>query len=418
MDFAFDARTEELRNRLLAFMDAGVYPAERVFAEQVAAAEAAGDIWQRPAVIDELKKQARAQGLWNLFLTVRKHRDQIAEIAEKHGAGLTNLQYAPRAEITGRSGAIAPEALNCAAPDTGNMEVLAEFGSPEQVERWLMPLLDGTIRSAFCMTEPDVASSDATNISTSIVRDGDEYVINGRKWWSSGAMDPRCQLFIVMGKTNPDADRHRQQSMICVPPDTPGITIRRSMRVFGFTDSTHGGHAEIEFSGVRVPAANLIAGEGEGFAIAQARLGPGRIHHCMRLIGSAERALEAMCRRATSRVAWGRPLADQGVVQDWIAESRVRIEQARLLVLKTAWLMDTVGNKGAHTEIQAIKIAVPRMAEWVIDKAIQVHGGGGISQEFPLAPAWAAARSLRFADGPDEVHKRSMARRELRKYQS
>ncbi len=418
MDFAFDARTEELRNRLLAFMDAGVYPAERVFAEQVAAAEAAGDIWQRPAVIDELKKQARAQGLWNLFLTVRKHRDQIAEIAEKHGAGLTNLQYAPLAEITGRSGAIAPEALNCAAPDTGNMEVLAEFGSPEQVERWLMPLLDGTIRSAFCMTEPDVASSDATNISTSIVRDGDEYVINGRKWWSSGAMDPRCQLFIVMGKTNPDADRHRQQSMICVPPDTPGITIRRSMRVFGFTDSTHGGHAEIEFSGVRVPAANLIAGEGEGFAIAQARLGPGRIHHCMRLIGSAERALEAMCRRATSRVAWGRPLADQGVVQDWIAESRVRIEQARLLVLKTAWLMDTVGNKGAHTEIQAIKIAVPRMAEWVIDKAIQVHGGGGISQEFPLAPAWAAARSLRFADGPDEVHKRSMARRELRKYQS
>ncbi|HEX9067059.1 MAG TPA: acyl-CoA dehydrogenase family protein [Streptosporangiaceae bacterium] len=418
MDFAFDARTEELREKLLAFMDARVYPAERVFAEQVAAAEAAGDIWQRPAVIDELKEQARAQGLWNLFLTVRKHRDQIAEIADKHGAGLTNLQYAPLAEITGRSGAIAPEALNCAAPDTGNMEVLAEFGSPEQVERWLMPLLDGRIRSAFCMTEPDVASSDATNISTSIVRDGDEYVINGRKWWSSGAMDPRCQLFIVMGKTNPDADRHRQQSMICVSPDSPGITIRRSMRVFGFTDSTHGGHAEIEFADVRVPAANLIAGEGEGFAIAQARLGPGRIHHCMRLIGSAERALEAMCRRATGRIAWGRPLADQGVVQDWIAESRVRIEQARLLVLKTAWLMDTVGNKGAHTEIQAIKIAVPRTAEWVIDKAIQAHGGGGVSQEFPLAPAWAAARSLRFADGPDEVHKRSMARRELRKYQS
>ena len=418
MDFAFDARTEELRERLLAFMDGRVYPAERVFAEQVAAAEAAGDIWQRPAVIDELKRQARAEGLWNLFLTVRKHQDQIAEIAAKYGAGLTNLQYAPLAEITGRSGAIAPEALNCAAPDTGNMEVLAEFGSPGQVERWLMPLLDGTIRSAFCMTEPDVASSDATNIATSIVRDGDEYVITGRKWWSSGAMDPRCALFIVMGKTNPEADRHRQQSMICVPADTPGITIKRSMRVFGFTDSTHGGHAEIEFAGVRVPAANLISGEGEGFAIAQARLGPGRIHHCMRLIGSAERALEAMCRRATGRVAWGKPLADQGVVQDWIAESRVRIEQARLLVLKTAWLMDTVGNKGAHTEIQAIKIAVPRMAEWVIDKAIQAHGGGGISQEFPLAPAWAAARSLRFADGPDEVHKRSMARRELRKYQS
>jgi acyl-CoA dehydrogenase len=418
VEFAFDARTEELRGQLLAFMESRVYPAERVFAEQVAAAEAAGDIWQRPAVIDELKRHARAEGLWNLFLTVRKHRDQIAEIAEKHGAGLTNLQYAPLAEITGRSGAIAPEALNCAAPDTGNMEVLAEFGSPEQVERWLMPLLDGTIRSAFCMTEPDVASSDATNIGTSIVRDGGEYVINGRKWWSSGAMDPRCKVLIVMGKTNPDADRHRQQSMICVPADTPGVTIKRSMRVFGFTDSTHGGHAEIEFAGVRVPAANLIAGEGEGFAIAQARLGPGRIHHCMRLIGSAERALEAMCRRATSRVAWGKPLADQGVVQDWIAESRVRIEQARLLVLKTAWLMDTAGNKGAHTEIQAIKIAVPRMAEWVIDRAIQVHGGGGVSQEFPLAPAWASARSLRFADGPDEVHKRSMARRELRKYQS
>ncbi len=418
MDFGYDARTEELRDTLFAFMDSHVYPAERVFAEQVAQAEAAGDIWQRPAVIDELKAQARGQGLWNLFLTVRRHKDQIGEIAEKYGGGLTNLQYAPLAEITGRSGAIAPEALNCAAPDTGNMEVLAEFGSAEQIERWLLPLLDGEIRSAFCMTEPDVASSDATNIATSIERDGDEYVINGRKWWSSGAMDPRCKLFIVMGKTNPGADRHRQQSMICVPPDTPGVTIKRSMRVFGFTDSTHGGHAEVEFSDVAVPARNLIAGEGDGFAIAQARLGPGRIHHCMRQIGSAERALEAMCRRATSRIAWGGPLAEQGVVQDWVAESRVRIEQARLLVLKTAWLMDTVGNKGAHTEIQAIKIAVPRMTEWVIDKAIQVHGGGGVSQEFPLAPAWAAARSLRFADGPDEVHKRSMARRELRKYRS
>jgi acyl-CoA dehydrogenase len=418
VDFGYDARTEELRDKLHAFMDSHVYPAERVFAEQVARAEAAGTIWQRPAVIDELKTQARRQGLWNLFLTVRKQKDQIGEIATKHGAGLTNLQYAPLAEITGRSGAIAPEALNCAAPDTGNMEVLAEFGSAEQVERWLMPLLDGEIRSAFCMTEPDVASSDATNIATRIERDGDEYVINGRKWWSSGAMDPRCKLLIVMGKTDLSADRHRQQSMICVPSDTPGITIKRSMRVFGFTDSTHGGHAEIEFRDVRVPVTNLIAGEGDGFAIAQARLGPGRIHHCMRQIGSAERALEAMCRRAVSRVAWGKPLADQGVVQDWIAESRVRIEQARLLVLKTAWLMDTVGNKGAHTEIQAIKIAVPRMAEWVADKAIQVHGGGGISQEFPLAASWAAARSLRFADGPDEVHKRSMAHRELRKYRT
>jgi len=418
VDFGYDRRTEELRDKLLAFMDSHVYPAEQTFAEQVAAAEASGDIWHRPAVIDDLKAKARRQGLWNLFLTVRTHKDQIAEIADKHGAGLTNLQYAPLAEITGRSGAIAPEALNCAAPDTGNMEVLAEFGTPEQIERWLLPLLDGEIRSTFCMTEPAVASSDATNIATSIERDGDEYVINGRKWWSSGAMDPRCKLFIVMGKTDPHAERHRQQSMICVSPDTPGVAVKRSMRVFGFTDSTHGGHGEVEFSDVRVPAANLIAGEGDGFAIAQARLGPGRIHHCMRQIGSAERALEAMCRRVTSRVAWGKPIADQGVVQDWIAESRVKIEQARLLVLKTAWLMDTVGNKGAHTEIQAIKIAVPRMTEWVIDRAIQAHGAGGISQDFPLAAAWAGARSLRFADGPDEVHKRSLARRELRKYTS
>jgi acyl-CoA dehydrogenase len=418
VDFGYDTRTEELRDKLLAFMDSHVYPAEETFARQVAEAEAGGDIWQRPAVIDELKVQARRQGLWNLFLTVRTSRDQIAEVAEKHGAGLTNLQYAPLAEITGRSGAIAPEALNCAAPDTGNMEVLAEFGTAEQIERWLLPLLDGEIRSTFCMTEPAVASSDATNIATRIERDGDEYVINGRKWWSSGAMDPRCKLFIVMGKTDPGAERHRQQSMICVPPDTPGVTVKRSMRVFGFTDSTHGGHGEVVFSDVRVPAANLIAGEGDGFAIAQARLGPGRIHHCMRQIGSAERALEAMCRRALGRVAWGKPIADQGVVQDWIAEARVRIEQARLLVLKTAWLMDTVGNRGAHTEIQAIKIAVPRMTEWVIDRAIQAHGAGGVSQDFPLAAAWAGARALRFADGPDEVHKRSLARRELRKYSS
>ncbi len=424
MDFGYDARTEELRGKLLAFMDEHVYPAEPAFAEQVARAAAAGDVWQRPPVIDQLKARAREAGLWNLFLTVRPPGaghgadDQAGRIAREHGAGLTNLQYAPLAEITGRSAALAPEALNCAAPDTGNMELLAEFGSPEQVERWLIPLLNGEIRSAFCMTEPDVASSDATNIATSIRRDGGEYVINGRKWWSSGAMDPRCQLLIVMGKTDPGAERHRQQSMICVPAGTPGVTVRRSMRVFGFSDSTHGGHAEIEFRDVRVPASNLIAGEGDGFAIAQARLGPGRIHHCMRLIGSAERALELLCRRAASRVAWGRPLADQGVVQDWIAEARVRIEQARLLVLKTAWLMDTVGNKGAHTEIQAIKVAVPAMAEWVIDKAIQVHGAAGISQDFPLAAAWAGARSLRFADGPDEVHKRSLARRELRRHLS
>jgi acyl-CoA dehydrogenase len=405
VDFAYDERTEELRERLLSFMDTQVYPAEKVFAEQVAEAAAAGREWERPPIIDELKAEARSRGLWNLFLT---HHPQ--------GAGLTNLQYAPLAEITGFSPSIAPEALNCAAPDTGNMELLAEFGSQEQQERWLRPLLDGEIRSAFCMTEPDVASSDATNIATRIERDGDEYVVNGRKWWSSGAMDPRCKILIVMGKSDPEAERHRQQSQILVPRDTPGVNIERGMHVFGYTDGPHGGHAEVEFRDVRVPAANLIAGEGDGFAIAQARLGPGRIHHCMRQIGAAERALELMCRRATQRTAWGGPLANQGVIQDWIAESRVRIESARLLVLKTAWLMDTVGNKGAHTEIQAIKIQTPAMAEWVIDKAIQTHGAGGISQDFPLAHLWASARTLRFADGPDEVHKRSLARRELRKY--
>ena len=405
MDFAYDERTEELRERLLSFMDTHVYPAEKVFSEQVAEAAAAGRPWERPPIIDELKAEARSRGLWNLFLT---HHPQ--------GAGLTNLQYAPLAEITGHSPALAPEALNCAAPDTGNMELLAEFGSEEQQQAWLRPLLDGEIRSAFCMTEPDVASSDATNIATRIERDGDEYVINGRKWWSSGAMDPRCKILIVMGKSDPGADRHRQQSMILVPRETPGVNVKRGMHVFGYTDGPHGGHAEVEFRDVRVSAANLIAGEGDGFAIAQARLGPGRIHHCMRQIGAAERALELMCRRAIQRSAFGGPLAHQGVIQDWIAESRVRIESARLLVLKTAWLMDTVGNKGAHTEIQAIKIATPAMTEWVLDKAIQTHGAGGISQDFPLAHLWASARTLRFADGPDEVHKRSLARRELKKY--
>ncbi|HEY2549016.1 MAG TPA: acyl-CoA dehydrogenase family protein [Streptosporangiaceae bacterium] len=405
MDFAFDERTSRLREQLQAFMDAHVYPAEKIFADQVAQAAAAGRIWERPPVIDELKAQARSQGLWNLFLP--RHEG---------GAALTNLQYAPLAEILGRSPAIAPEALNCAAPDTGNMELLADFASPQQQERWLRPLLDGEIRSAFCMTEPDVASSDANNIATRIERDGDSYVLNGRKWWSSGAMDPRCEILIVMGKTDPAAERHRQQSMILVPRDTPGVSIKRGMQVFGFNDGTHGGHAEIEFTDVRVPAASLIAGEGDGFAIAQARLGPGRIHHCMRLIGMSERAVELMCRRVLSRTAFGKPLADQGVVQEWIADARVRIESARLLVLKTAWLMDTAGNKGAHTEIQAIKIATPAMAEWIIDKAIQAHGAAGISQDFPLAQLWASARTLRFADGPDEVHKRSLARRELRKY--
>ena len=405
MDFAYDERTEELRERLLSFMDTHVYPAEKVFSEQVAEAVAAGRGWERPPIIDELKAEARSRGLWNLFLT---HHPQ--------GAGLTNLQYAPLAEITGYSPSLAPEALNCAAPDTGNMELLAEFGSEEQQQAWLRPLLDGEIRSAFCMTEPDVASSDATNIATRIERDGDEYVINGRKWWSSGAMDPRCKILIVMGKSDPEAERHRQQSQILVPRATPGVNVKRGMHVFGYTDGPHGGHAEVEFRDVRVPAANLIAGEGDGFAIAQARLGPGRIHHCMRQIGAAERALELMCRRAIQRSAFGGPLANQGVIQDWIAESRVRIESARLLVLKTAWLMDTVGNKGAHTEIQAIKIATPAMTEWVLDKAIQTHGAGGISQDFPLAHLWASARTLRFADGPDEVHKRSLARRELNKY--
>jgi acyl-CoA dehydrogenase len=405
MEFAFDDRTLAFRERLLAFMDECVYPAEPVFAEQVAALAASGDRWSRPPVMAELKAEARRRDLWNLFLP---HHPA--------GAGLANLQYAPLAEITGRSPALAPEALNCAAPDTGNMEVLAEFGTPEQQQRWLAPLLAGEIRSAFCMTEPDVASSDAANIATRIERDGDGYRVTGRKWWSSGAMDPRCQIFIVMGKTDLDAPRHRQQSMILVPRDTPGVTVRRGMTLFGYDDATHGGHAEVLFDGARVPATSLIAGEGDGFAIAQARLGPGRIHHCMRLIGAAERALELMCRRAVARTAFGEPLAEQGVIQDWIAQSRVRIESARLLVLKTAWLMDTVGNKGAHTEIQAIKVLTPAMAEWVIDKAIQVHGAAGVSQDFPLAQLWASARTLRFADGPDEVHKRSLARRELRAY--
>jgi acyl-CoA dehydrogenase len=405
MDFAHDDRTRELCARLEEFMGSHVYPAEPVFAAQAEQAAADGDPWRRPPVVAELKKAARDHGLWNLFLA---HHPE--------GAGLSNLQYAPLAELTGRSPALAPEALNCAAPDTGNMELLAEFGSPEQQARWLRPLLDGEIRSAFCMTEPDVASSDASNISTRIERDGDSYVINGTKWWSSGAMDPACEILIVMGKTAPAAERHRQQSMILVPRATPGVTVRRGLRLFGYDDAPHGGHAEVRFSDARVPAGNLIGEEGGGFAIAQARLGPGRIHHCMRLIGAAERALELMCRRAAGRTAFGQPLAEQGVIQDWIAESRVRIEAARLLVLKTAWLMDTAGNKGAHTEIQAIKVATPRMAQWVIDRAIQAHGAAGVSQDFPLAQLWAAARTLRFADGPDEVHKRSLARRELRRY--
>jgi len=395
MEFAFDDKTEDYRKRLLAFMDEFVYPAE---------SDMHGEGWEIPPVIGRLQAQARLVGLWNLFLP------------GEHGAGLTNLQYAPLAEITGRSPSLAPAALNCAAPDTGNMEVLVQFGTDEQKQHWLQPLLDGRIRSAFAMTEPDVASSDATNIGTRIERDGDDYVITGRKFYISGAMNPNCKVFIVMGKTDPAAARHVQQSMILVWRDTPGLTIKRGMTVFGYNDADHGGHAEIVFDGVRVPKDNLIGEEGSGFAISQARLGPGRIHHCMRLIGMAERALELMCTRALSRTPFGRPLADQGVVQDWIAESRVRIEQARLLVLKAAWLMDTVGNKGAHTEIQAIKIAVPGTVEWIVDKAIQTYGAAGVGQDTPLAGLWAGARTLRLADGPDEVHKRSLARRELSRY--
>jgi len=405
MDFAHDPRTEELRESLLDFMARHVHPAEALFQEQVDALDDRW-AWSRAPVLRELQEQARARGLWNAFLPGPR------------GAGLTNVQYAPLAEITGRSIALAPAALNCAAPDTGNMEVLETFGTPEQQEQWLEPLLRGEIRSSFAMTEPDVASSDATNIATRIepTNDGSgDYVVTGRKWWITGAMNPDAKLFIVMGKTDPSAQRHRQQSMILVPRDADGLEIKRGMTVLGYDDHDHGGHAELEFHRVRVPATNLISGEGDGFAIAQARLGPGRIHHCMRSVGIAERAIELMCARADERVAFGRPLSEQGVVRDWIAESRVRVEQLRLLVLKTAWLMDTVGNRGAHTEIQAIKIATPRTVEWILDKAIQAHGAGGLSTDFPLAAALAGIRSLRFADGPDEVHKNALARSELKR---
>ncbi|MCX5197675.1 acyl-CoA dehydrogenase family protein [Streptomyces sp. NBC_00249] len=409
MDFAFDARTEELRERLLAFMEEYVYPAEALAAEQRARLASP---WDTPAVFGELKAEARRQGLWNLFFV-----DQHSLPDAEHGAGLTNLQYAPLAEITGRSPHLAPTATNCAAPDTGNMELLAQFGDEAQKKQWLLPLLAGEIRSAFAMTEPEVASSDATNIETRIERVGDEYVVTGRKWFISGAMNPDCKVFIVMGKTDPEgADPRRQQSMVLVPRDTPGVEVRRAMTVYGYEDHDHGGHAEVVFDGARVPAGNLIGEEGAGFAIAQARLGPGRIHHCMRLIGMAERAIELMCRRAVERTAFGKPLAAQGVVQNWIADARVTVEQLRLLVLKTAWLMDTVGNRGAHTEIQAIKIATPRAVVRILDDAVQLHGAGGVSQDFPLAELWAAARTLRLADGPDEVHQRSLAQRELKRY--
>ncbi len=398
MDFAYTEKVEQYRSRVQAFMDAHVYPNLETYRAQQAAA---ADRWQPVPVVEELKAHAKAEGLWNLFLP-----------HSRYGAGLTNLEYAPLSEIMGRV-EWASEVFNCSAPDTGNMETIERYGTEAQREEWLEPLLAGEIRSAFCMTEPDVASSDATNIETKIVRDGDHYVINGRKWWSSGAGDPRCKILIVMGKTAPDAPRHRQQSMILVPMDTPGVENIRALPVFGYQDQH--GHNELRFHDVRVPASNLIANEGDGFMIAQARLGPGRIHHCMRSIGVAELAVELMCARVSKRTAFGRPLSEQGVIRDWIAESRVRLEQLRLLVLKTAWLMDTVGNKGAHTEIQAIKIATPATVEWILDKAIQAHGAGGLSQDFPLATAWAGIRTLRFADGPDEVHKNALARTELKR---
>jgi acyl-CoA dehydrogenase len=401
MDFAPSKRSLELQERLEAFMDECVYPGEDVYRRQLAEA---GDPHAYPPVLDELKAEARSRGLWNLFLP---HKTEWTD-------GLSNIDYAPLAEITGRS-PLGPEAINCSAPDTGNMELLTMFATDVQKERWLRPLLDGEIRSCFAMTEPDVASSDATNIALRIERDGGDYVLNGRKWWISGAARDRCKVAIVMGKTDPSAPPHRQQSMVLVPMDAPGLTNVRALPVFGYQDNE--GHCELVFDDVRVPADHLLGEEGGGFAMAQARLGPGRIHHCMRAIGVAERALELMCRRVKSRVAFGKPLADQGVIQQWIADSRIEIEQVRLLVLKTAWLMDTVGNKGARIEISAIKVAAPNVALRVVDRAIQAHGGMGVSDDTPLALMYAHLRTLRLADGPDEVHRMSVARRELRKYE-
>ncbi|CAB4323522.1 MAG: acyl-CoA dehydrogenase [Actinobacteria bacterium] len=398
MDFAPSPRAADLIERLQAFMDEEIYPAEPVFAQQMAES---GDPHFHPHVMEELKAKARERGLWNLFLP---------HVTEWTPDPVSSTDYAPLAEISGRS-PLAPEALNSAAPDTGNMEILSLFGTPEQKEQWLVPLLAGEIRSCFAMTEPDVASSDARNIQLSIRREGDEYVLNGRKWWISGAANPRCKVAIVMGKTDPDAPTYRQQSMVLVPMDTPGLTIVRDLLVFGYNDRE--GHCELRFDNVRVPVSNILGEEGGGFALAQARLGPGRIHHCMRCIGIAERALELMCRRVVAREAFGKSLAEQGVIQEWIADSRIEIEQARLLTMKTAWLMDTVGNKGARIEISAIKVVAPNMALRVVDRAIQAHGGGGVSQDFPLAGMYAGLRTLRFADGPDEVHRMQLARREL-----
>ncbi|MBK5293167.1 MAG: acyl-CoA dehydrogenase family protein [Acidobacteriia bacterium] len=399
MEFEFSPRCKELQSKLLAFMDEHIYPNQQTFHQQVDA----GDRWQPVELIEQLKPQARALGLWNLFLP-----------ESDHGAGLSNLDYAPLCEIMGRV-SWAPEVFNCSAPDTGNMEVLARYGTPEHQKRWLEPLLAGQIRSCFAMTEPEVASSDATNIQASIVREGEHYVINGRKWWSSGAGDPRCKIAIFMGKTDPSAPKHKQQSMILVPLDTPGVKVERVLTVYGYDHAPHG-HAEVTYDNVRVPVSNLLLGEGCGFEIAQGRLGPGRIHHCMRLIGQAERALEMMCRRVSSRVAFGKTIAEQGTIRADIADSRIEIEQARLLVLKSAYMMDTAGNKAARTEIAMIKVIVPNVALRVIDRAVQAHGAAGVCQDFELAAMWANSRTLRLADGPDEVHKEALAKWELAKY--
>ncbi|MDM5331523.1 acyl-CoA dehydrogenase [Neobacillus sp. CF12] len=402
MDFLYSAKVKELQSKLTNFMEEHVYPNEKVYERQLNEQE---NRWNAvPQVMEDLKEKAKAAGLWNLFLP-----------ESEYGAGLTNLEYAPLCEIMGRS-MIGPEVFNCSAPDTGNMEVIVRYGTEEHKEKWLKPLLAGEIRSCFSMTEPAVASSDATNIEASIVRDGEDYVINGRKWWSSGAGDPRCKIAIVMGKTDFNANRHEQQSMILVPLDAPGVTIERMLPVFGYDHAPHG-HAEISYENVRVPGENILWGEGKGFAIAQGRLGPGRIHHCMRLIGAAERALELLCKRVQEREAFGRPLSSQGVIKEWIADSRIEIEQARLLTLKAAFMMDTVGNKEAKTEIAMIKVVAPNMALRVIDRAIQAFGGAGVSDDFPLAAMWANSRTLRLADGPDEVHRAQIAKLELRKYQ-
>ncbi|QDI92990.1 acyl-CoA dehydrogenase [Salicibibacter halophilus] len=400
MDFGKTDKVKDLEERVWRFMEEVIDPNEKVYEEQL---NEQSTRWQSPPIMEEMKQQAKDAGLWNLFLP-----------ESELGAGLTNVEYAPLCEIMGRS-SIAPEVFNCSAPDTGNMETLVRYASEEQKKQWLEPLLDGKIRSAFAMTEPNIASSDATNIETHIKKDGDAYIINGRKWWTSGIMDPRCEIMIVMGKSDPDGPKYTQQSMILVPRDTPGVTVHRHLPVFGYDDAPEG-HGEVEFDNVRVPASNILWDEGKGFAIAQGRLGPGRIHHCMRLIGLAEKSLEAMCERVQDRSTFGKQLSEQGVIQEWIADSRIEIEQARLLTMKAAYMMDTVGNKEGRTEIAMIKVVAPNMALRVIDRAIQAHGGAGVSDDFPLAQSWAKARTLRLADGPDEVHRRSVGRLELKKY--